>query len=396
MEQYVATHVQKTNRMYYRDSIATPQEAVQRLQNVAVKLRQKYLDNEGKASFERDVDRVWQQNLIRILTAKNVSANTVLLRRVSRIFKLPPGNIDKYFKKRKLEYIVDKGDDYELGLERCATCNKKTKMIGGACILDSHKTLAAQIKDKKKEQQKLIEAAKKKRRKVTCKCGCWAILRPGEHLPCKEERMSNNKIVLTPISDMSADAVTSAGIAGRCTRRAGHSAVALTALQIKNGFCDICAGIAGIKCSGEVGDDGRNKDHCTCIDGPYVLTHCKRHRFAPGRPKIEEGETLCNGCKADVKRWSKLGHLRRKAKRKKEDHWLRKQLPKFQVIAMEKMFHKIALKDLKPEGVTSALQDLHASHCFLYGAVEFHNLWKLYNNRIKRKRKKSNPRSVAM
>lgn len=167
-------------------------------------------------------------------------------------------------------------------------------------------------------------------------------------------------------------------VEGRCTARHGHSAVDVSALQIRNGKCDICAGIAGVMCSGSKAEE----DHCTCIDGPYVLRHCVRHGRTPGKPTIEEGHTLCNRCREDTKHRSRIGHIKRKTKRKKEHHYLRSQLPKFEVDALEHEFAKIDLQNLKPAGVTSALRDLHGSHCFLYPGIELTVLHTQYGKRM--------------
>ena len=144
-------------------------------------------------------------------------------------------------------------------------------------------------------------------------------------------------------------------------------------------MCDICAGIAGTVCSGAT----RDEDHCTCIDGPYVLRHCKRHGYDLGKPTIEEGQTKCNRCREDIKRWSRLGHSTRKAKRRKEHHYLRSQLPKFEVDALEAAFEKIELKKMKPAGVTKALRDMHGSMCFLYSIEELMVLHTQYRKRVK-------------
>ena len=298
MEEYIKAHVESDNRTYYKDENTVMKDVVKRLHDIASKTRQSYVKKDGKVEFSTKVNSFWKRYLPRILSCKKVSGDVEMFAEVSRIFKLPSNLIDKHFNTRKREYILGKGKNYELGLERCTTCKTKTKVIGGSCILDSHQSLASALKAKKIRDKKLIEASKNKAVTVTCSCGCWANLRPGECAPKHEVKDDKGNVTsVLKCSSMSVAAIKNAQIAGRCKGH-GHTAVDLSAIQIHEGKCDICSGIAGVKCSGN--------NPCTCIDGPYVLTHCKRHGFKKGRPKIESGQTLCNGCRDDIKDRSRV------------------------------------------------------------------------------------------
>ena len=251
-----------------------------------------------------------------------------------------------------------------MGLQRCSICTTKTKVIGGPCTGLTHKDLAKEIKARKKRDKELVDAAKKKARVVTCKCGCWGKLKPGDSIP-----LSGDKDDSIPISKMTPEAIKISKVAGRC-HRYGHDAVDVRALQISDGQCDICAGIAGVHCSG--------KHHCNCIDGPYVLRHCNKHGSAAGKPTIMPGHTYCNGCRDDIKLSSHRCHILRKKKRNTDYHRLRSQLSPLDVEVLEQKFNQICLMNLKPAGVTHELKKIHGGCNFVYDTVDLQQLYRNY------------------
>ena len=127
-------NVTTQDRTYYREPTSTIKQAAQRLQVIATKVRQDYIETDGNVRFDREENKFWKMYLMRILSATKVSGDNVLLSKASKIFKLPHACIDKHFKQRKQEYISKKGPNYEMGLERCKTCKTKIKIIGGAYI----------------------------------------------------------------------------------------------------------------------------------------------------------------------------------------------------------------------------------------------------------------------
>ena len=197
MKECIRTHVASDNQTYYKDADTSMQDVVNRLHDIASKARTSYLKKEGKLQFTEQVDVFWARYLTRILSSKKTSDDEEMFDNASVIFKLPANNIDKYFVQRKHKYFLNKGFKYELSLEQCTTCRKKTKIIGGSCTLDSHATLASALKEKRKRDKKHKEAAKNKAVKVTCKCGCWSVLRPDEHAPKFEDKDDNGKVIKT-------------------------------------------------------------------------------------------------------------------------------------------------------------------------------------------------------
>lgn len=216
LEEYVTTHVEKNDRTYYRDDLATTQEAATRLHTILCQVRKTYLRKDGSRSFKRAEMKFWKDHLMRILSAPAINADPVLWQIASRIFKLPAGAVDKHFAKRKLKYVMGKEDGYEMALERCPTCKTKTKVIGGRCILSSHQERVLEIKQKKALEKKQFEAAKNKRRKMTYKCGCWAVLRPGQSVAVVDVKNINGRIISSDlITTMDPDSIVAAGAAGK-------------------------------------------------------------------------------------------------------------------------------------------------------------------------------------
>ena len=114
--QYVNTRVDRFDRTYYRDCDATPEEAAKRLATILRKVREKFLAKDGARSFDRAEAAFWKDNLMRILSATSINGDPVLWKTAANIFKLPAAVIEKHFIKRKLSYVMSKGDKYEMAL----------------------------------------------------------------------------------------------------------------------------------------------------------------------------------------------------------------------------------------------------------------------------------------
>lgn len=97
-EHYVATSVSINDRTYFRDEFATKQDAVKRLQGIALRINEKNLSTKGKATFTRDEQKFWTDHLVQILSCVKVSDDSILLQQADKIFKLPANRIDKHFK----------------------------------------------------------------------------------------------------------------------------------------------------------------------------------------------------------------------------------------------------------------------------------------------------------
>ena len=65
-EQYIATAVSINDRTYYRDNLATKQDAVKRLQGIAMRINDKHLSSkgkDGKVVYTRDEETFWTDHL---------------------------------------------------------------------------------------------------------------------------------------------------------------------------------------------------------------------------------------------------------------------------------------------------------------------------------------------
>ena len=154
----------------------TPRNTLIRLHTVslAVRLRQNFP--------QQALDSLWNTHKQRLLPLAKASENNVVLRQCSSLLKLPAKEIDKYWHKKKCEWIAKKGEGYRLGLTNCDICNQSmVKIIGGKCTLPGHKDIALATKLKREKDAANKKRANEKPRDVICKkpkCTCTAEVNP--------------------------------------------------------------------------------------------------------------------------------------------------------------------------------------------------------------------------
>ena len=339
------------------------------------------------------MESYWQENVEILLPYAKISANKELLGSSMRILGLPANEVDKFWLAKKTVYVSDTSNPHRhLGLRNCLGCGGVlTVVIGGKCTAAGHKATVKAAALLAKQQKEQIELKKKVARKVFCdRCGSFAKLVPGSSVP--------------NIKGLSDADVIAKELVWRATK---YCAFSLRCIQIENGLCDVCSGLAGRRCPG-----------CSCWDGPYVLHGCKKHRNTI--PIVPRDGRTCAGCVLDQSKYSSNSQKKRTNSRSAGwvsglcsficsfnltmiliitvhlvlfvhlsipvplivHHRLKRKMPEWKSQALEEAFNEIRLKRMRKEGVTRALEEVQGKYNFLYPIVELQCLYKNCTSRI--------------